>query len=75
MTYKTHFCKLFELASIEVLETPNEDSRDHGEFFIQYSQLPISWRLATRRGGKMEILVGRNPKISKCLESLDFNSI
>ena len=43
----TGFCNLFELASIEVLETPNVDSRDHGEFFIQYSHLPISWHLAS----------------------------
>ena len=38
------------------------DTRTHMEFFVQCDQLANSWRLASRRVGKMDILLGTMPK-------------
>ena len=50
-------------------------SRDHKEFLFQCGLLPISWRLASRRVGKMELFCWQHAKISKCLERPESDSI
>ena len=46
------------------------DTRTHREFFVQCDQLASSWRLASRRVGKNEILVGTMPKFQNAWRGL-----